>query len=30
MAKTDIEPIRDMTEDPLLTPENCVVVLIDY
>lgn len=30
MPKTDIEPIRDMASDPLLTPENCTVVLIDY
>lgn len=30
MPKTDIEPIRDMASDPLLTPENCAVVLIDY
>lgn len=30
MPKTGIEPIRDMASDPLITPENCVVVLIDY
>lgn len=30
MPKTAIEPIRDMASDPLLTPENCLVVLIDY
>nr|WP_235859790.1 hypothetical protein [Tranquillimonas rosea] len=30
MAKTDPEPIRDPKADHLLTPENCVVVLIDY
>lgn len=30
MPKTEIEPIRDMAGDPLLTPENCLVVLIDY
>ena len=30
MPKTDVEPIRDMACDPLLTPENCVVALIDY
>jgi len=30
MAKTDPEPIRDPKSDHLLTPENCVVVLIDY
>ena len=30
MPKTDIEPIRAMKSDPLLTPENCTVVLIDY
>lgn len=30
MAKTDIEPIRNPINDPLLTPQNCAVVLIDY
>lgn len=30
MAKTEIEPIRDMASDSLLTPDNCAVVLIDY
>lgn len=30
MTKTEVEPIRDMGGDPLLTPENCVVVIIDY
>ncbi|MGL4280851.1 MAG: hydrolase [Albidovulum sp.] len=30
MAKTKPEPIRDPKSDHLLTPENCVVVLIDY
>ena len=30
MPKTEIEPVRDMKSDPLLTPENCTVVLIDY
>lgn len=30
MAKTQPEPIRDPNSDHLLTPENCVVVLIDY
>ena len=30
MPKTEIEPIRDMKSDPLLTPENYTVVLIDY
>lgn len=30
MAKTQAEPIRDPRADRLLTPENCVVVLIDY
>ena len=30
MPKLEIEPIRDMATDTLLTPENCVVVLIDY
>lgn len=30
MPKTQIEPIRDMASDPLLTPENCAVALIDY
>ena len=30
MPKIDVEPIRDMGRDPLLTPENCVVALIDY
>ena len=30
MAKTQAEPIRDPKTDHLLTPENCVLVLIDY
>ncbi|MGS1096744.1 hydrolase (plasmid) [Aquamicrobium terrae] len=30
MAKTRPEPVRDPKTDHLLTPENCVVVLIDY
>jgi nicotinamidase-related amidase len=30
MPKTDPEPIRDQQQDHLLTPENCVVALIDY
>lgn len=30
MAKTLPEPIRDPATDPLLTPETCVIVLIDY
>lgn len=30
MPKTEIEPIRDPVTDPLLTPQNCAVVLIDY
>jgi len=30
MPKTQPEPIRDPATDHLLTPENCVVVLIDY
>ncbi|WP_018158176.1 isochorismatase family protein [Demetria terragena] len=30
MTKTAAEPIRDPKADHLLTPENCVVVLIDY
>lgn len=30
MPKTEVEPIRDMGSDPLLTSENCVVVIIDY
>lgn len=30
MAKTQAEPIRDPKPDHLLTPENCVLVLIDY
>jgi nicotinamidase-related amidase len=30
MPKTEVEPIRAMNSDPLLTPENCIVVLIDY
>lgn len=30
MPKTEIEPVRDAQSDPLLTPENCAVVLIDY
>ena len=30
MAKTQPEPIRDPQADHLLTPQNCVVALIDY
>ena len=30
MPKTGAEPIRDPSSDHLLTPENCVVVLIDF
>lgn len=30
MPKLAPEPIRDPATDPLLTPDNCVVVLIDY
>jgi len=30
VAKTQPEPVRDQTTDHLLTPANCVVVLIDY
>lgn len=30
MAKTEIEPVRDQAADHLLTPENCVLTLIDY
>ena len=30
MPKTEIEPIRDPLSDRLLTPQNCVLVLIDY
>lgn len=30
MPKTQPEPIRDPKSDHLLTPENCVLVLIDY
>ncbi len=30
MAKTRAEPIRNPKTDPLLTPENCALVLIDY
>jgi nicotinamidase-related amidase len=30
MPKTQAEPIRDPATDRLLTPENCVVALIDY
>jgi nicotinamidase-related amidase len=30
MSKTQIEAIRNTRSDPLLTPENCTVVLIDY
>lgn len=30
MAKTQPEPIRDPKSDQLLTPENCVLTLIDY
>lgn len=30
MPKTQAEPIRDPKADHLLTPENCLLVLIDY
>ncbi|RKT87556.1 Nicotinamidase-related amidase [Saccharopolyspora antimicrobica] len=30
MAKTEPEPRRDPRADHLLTPENCIVALIDY
>ena len=30
MPKTQPEPIRDPAADHLLTPQNCVLVLIDY
>lgn len=30
MAKTEPEPIRDQRDDHLLTPDNCVLALIDY
>lgn len=30
MAKTQPEPIRDPKTDHLLTPQNCVLALIDY
>ena len=30
MAKTEPEPMRDQQQDRLLTPENCVLTLIDY
>lgn len=30
MPKTQMEPERDPIADALLTPQNCVVVLIDY
>ncbi|MDA3648489.1 isochorismatase family protein [Saccharopolyspora indica] len=30
MAKTEPEPRRDPRTDHLLTPENCIVALIDY
>lgn len=30
MAKTQSEPIRDPKTDHLLTPQNCVLALIDY
>ena len=30
MPKLDPEPIRDPKADSLLTPENCVLVIIDY
>jgi nicotinamidase-related amidase len=30
MPKNVAEAIRDMGSDPLLTPENCTVVVIDY
>src|SRR5207237_7348121 len=30
VAKTQPEPVRDPKADHLLTPQNCVLVLIDY
>ncbi|GAB3311990.1 isochorismatase family protein [Epidermidibacterium keratini] len=30
MAKTQPEPVRDPKGDHLLTPQNCIVALIDY
>ncbi|WP_223395078.1 isochorismatase family protein [Nocardioides rotundus] len=30
MAKTEPEPMRDQQQDRLLTPQNCVLTLIDY
>lgn len=30
MAKTHEQPVRNMANDRLLTPENCVIALIDY
>ena len=30
MAKTQPEPVRDPKTDHLLTPQNCVMALIDY
>lgn len=30
MAKTQPEPVRDPQGDHLLTPQNCIVALIDY
>lgn len=30
MAKTQPEPVRDPRSDHLLTPQNCVLTLIDY
>ncbi|MGV6875580.1 isochorismatase family protein [Pseudochelatococcus sp. B33] len=30
MPKTQAEPVRDPKTDHLLTPENCLLVLIDY
>lgn len=30
MAKTEPEPVRDPSDDRLLTPSNCVLALIDF
>lgn len=30
MAKTQAEPVRDQQADHLLTPQNCLLALIDY
>jgi len=30
MAKTEAEPVRDPATDHLLTPQNCVLALIDF